>query len=705
MPNPHTAGPGDGCMVHAGILTPHGGDPSKAELTSGFPEAAKERFIKEVIDELTGAAENNPVAFPCGTPIKPLPKEQADLFLDLANEEKYPAFHKDILGHYKEIAQKLDKESNLSLLPVCDPIALGTKMGINIKIGSLGELVPFLAPCPPLVAAKLAEGDMGMTPIKFAAKLPGLIAGAQIPPKIDLAIDLPTLPELTVPGIPNLLDFKLALVTGFPSFIGELLGNIPSLALQIMTGDIPGALGEVCKIINEDSKLFGETKKDEDGDIQDTIQNASRKVLARKTAEMSLLVAMSQTLGTSPGGLTGNFARSINYAPPTGAQAQEEEEPMDDETMVRDMLSSAMDECAGLYWGSDQEAYSRFLFPQEFSTGLEKRAIDQGRVMSSCGMTARAILARGGAVFYYNENVKYFSGSFPEQVGSPGKHVVEKKKKGMVTKKEYVFYDFFNDIYKGGVLEALMAAGVYRNAMLTPVKNNNPANFGIPELPPLKRGDVIVVQRSGNKRNGSDHVIVVEKDYNPGDPSLYTVEGGSSDPKNMNAAGCAYAKRGPLCSGIRRKSYHIQSAWPSPTVDGKVRNWALGAGGNYVFLASGVGAMGLERNPDNNQMNVMLQDRFVIYCLDAYKLIRGGSPLPGQDASVPKKSGRDAVNPTAVTIQTDASGGKVTSDVGGDDIDRKEFKDENGNTVQPTSDELAAAAEASQPPAPPKPPV
>ena len=113
MPNPDTWSKGKGgCMVHAGILKPY--DPgSAAQLTSGYPEAAKEKFIKDVIDELMGQS----IGFPCGDPIPPVdPQLAAILSRDLPDRNKFPDFHKNYVDYYAELAQKMDSEGGFSLL-------------------------------------------------------------------------------------------------------------------------------------------------------------------------------------------------------------------------------------------------------------------------------------------------------------------------------------------------------------------------------------------------------------------------------------------------------------------------------------------------------------------------------------------------------------------------------------------------------------
>jgi hypothetical protein len=84
MPNPYPYTDGDGCCVHAGILKSHGGDKSKAELTSGYPESAKALFIQAVKDELSG--KGSMPQFPCGDVLPPIEPQLLKLLDQLEDE-------------------------------------------------------------------------------------------------------------------------------------------------------------------------------------------------------------------------------------------------------------------------------------------------------------------------------------------------------------------------------------------------------------------------------------------------------------------------------------------------------------------------------------------------------------------------------------------------------------------------------------------
>ena len=70
-----------------------------------------------------------PPLFPCGKDI--LPNPYASL-LDLEDEKKFPDFHKNIFGTYEKIAIALNMQSDFKLLPICCPISLGFKLGVDL---------------------------------------------------------------------------------------------------------------------------------------------------------------------------------------------------------------------------------------------------------------------------------------------------------------------------------------------------------------------------------------------------------------------------------------------------------------------------------------------------------------------------------------------------------------------------------------------
>lgn len=89
--------------------------------------------------------------FPCGggSQIKPVPPELR-LPDDIANKEKYPEYHTEVIGRYESILKALDIDGNFSLPPpFIDPVALGVALNgkppdFNFSIGAMLSLAnPF----------------------------------------------------------------------------------------------------------------------------------------------------------------------------------------------------------------------------------------------------------------------------------------------------------------------------------------------------------------------------------------------------------------------------------------------------------------------------------------------------------------------------------------------------------------------------------
>lgn len=528
MPNPNVTQAGDGCIVHAGILASHGGHVETAELTSGYPEAAKERFIKDVINELSGLAIG-PVAFPCGDPTPVVNPVLVGQLQDLADEKKYPAFHRDILGHYRDIARKLDKESNFSLLPICDPVAFAlAKFDVKIKIPDLPSFMPYAIPNLPALALKV-----NLKPPELAAKLPSLIKMPEIPPKI--ALDLPTAPQVILPG--GLLDFKVAFIKGFPDFMVNLFGKMPDFIIKLISLELDLALGDICKLV-QDAKLFGDSKKDKKGNNQDIIMIVARKVLARKITELTIIHAMSQTVGTSPGGLVGNFSKQRGYDPSKDAPPP----AFDPETVIRTKMVEWMTDAIDLHYGNpkkDQETsdkYASTLFYSEYADDKKRPvARSMASAASGCAVFARSCLYAAGASYTFDSK-QDFNRFFKTYGSNPSAATVTTKPEPKIHQaagKEIVYDYFTGDYPSASGVSALVAcanaSGAFMNGTtLAPWMGKKKAPHTIP---PLKRGDILIV--SHPEKENTEHVIVVYEDYSPssGKP-LVTVEGGQIDHDN-----------------------------------------------------------------------------------------------------------------------------------------------------------------------------
>lgn len=370
---------GNGCQTHAGILTE-----GEGKLT----EKAKTSFIKAVKAELTYGTANLPVPllFPCGDPVPPNP--HADL-LDLEDEQKFPEFHKHILGSYEQIAQMLDLPSDFKFLPICCPVSLAFKLGVNIDLEFPGEFVPFLSPLLPLLALKMNV----MPPPKLALKFPSI-------PSLPPALPLPPLPpKFDVKFLPELANFTVSFALGIPKLLASIALKIPELALKIVV--LPELFKTICKLAF-DSQLFGDIKP------SSITQVVAVKVLTTRVVEMMLIAAVGSTLGSSPGGITGGIARFLDFKPP----------PSPPPTLVdppRTAMLKFLKSVDGLNWSSDNDRFAQTFMYAEWGDGTpydgsitksklqggKHAAIEKARQASSCGLLARASWFNGGATDDY----------------------------------------------------------------------------------------------------------------------------------------------------------------------------------------------------------------------------------------------------------------------------------------------------------------
>jgi hypothetical protein len=363
---------GNGCQTHAGILKP--GDGTLTDI-------AKQKFIKETKEMMKYGSENLPTPpdFPCGPAVQPV--EHADL-LDLENEERFPEFHQNILKSYERIAQKLDLPSDFKFLPLCDPVALGTKFNVKLRLKFIGEFIPFLSPALPLVALKMKK----MPPIELAGKFPDIPA---VPPPIP-KFDLP--PNIEVPDFFTFSDFNIAFSTGIPKFIASLALKTPELALKLVSP--PDLFSSICDAAFQ-SNLFGEIKP------ESTTLVAATKVLTQKVVEMSFIAAVGTTLGSAPGGLVGGIGRYRGYVPPV----DEGEDPAEDPRDLAVEFARTMD---GVSYSSDKDKYAQNLFYKEYDDGNEKakqKTYGYAAKASSCGLFVRACFfnAHAEEAFFVHE--------------------------------------------------------------------------------------------------------------------------------------------------------------------------------------------------------------------------------------------------------------------------------------------------------------
>jgi len=337
--------PGDGCMVHAGILQSHGGNPTTAELTKGYPNSATEKFIDEVINELVKPNED---PLPCGKPIPPLASNLREVFKDLKDEKKFPDFHKNILGNYRDLARSLEVSSNFNLFPICDPIALGTSLfpGLNLKIDKLSDFLKFAIPNPVALAAEFGKAgvkdpimkevgiDVPLTPIGLLAEFAKKAKDIKKPPVLPLAGPVPPTDEQLISGGstvqspwqsvevenpagkiqaydsigPDLAAQIGAFGINIVTFLPQLIASMPVFVINMITKGPAAALNTICGLVADDSGLVGVGINSPNGEPQDIVMRAARKVLARKVTEMCVFHAMANTIGTSKSGLVGLMA-------------------------------------------------------------------------------------------------------------------------------------------------------------------------------------------------------------------------------------------------------------------------------------------------------------------------------------------------------------------------------------------------------------
>jgi hypothetical protein len=487
---------GDGAMgvlVHAGIL----------ETDEKLTQRAKDLFIEDIKKELTLGSDGFAPIFPCGPKIEPNPHAY---LLDLEDEKKFPDFHAQILkGQYEKIAGILNLAGGFMILPICDPLALAFAMGIDVDLnisfpdGFLEYLIPNLP--------KLAVDLNLMPPIKLAAKFPGLLT---LPPKLPVDFTIPPIPKPAFAFDPG-LNIDLLFPLKIPSVLLKLIAQLPSLIL-----DLPNLPGAVCNLVFK-AGLFNVLPTA-------TVKIVAYKVLVRKISEMLMILAVGKVVGSSPIGVTGGLGTKLGYQPPLVESTKKRNSP-------RDKIAQYAEDCVDLAWGNTsktddgtiQEQYVQRLLYTEYGDGArrdnlniddplydprvigKKKSIEKAATLSSCGMLARAACMAGGASYVFR------------YAGQP--QLNKNQKLGR-------FYDFFTDEYRliggqGIAISGLIQAAKSKNATIPKQKN---------DLPPVKRGDVIVVYDP--KVSNREHVMVIVEDYEPGSFELITVEGGQTDSKN-----------------------------------------------------------------------------------------------------------------------------------------------------------------------------
>ena len=424
---------------------------------------AKDKFIKDVKELMVlGDAGLPPFPMPCGPELPPVPFADT---IELEDEEQYPEFHKHWLGTYEQIAKALDLQSQFMFAPiVMDPIALAAKLQLDIPTLNFPDDFILFGTALPLLAIKLGF-DL---PVELAAKLPSILIPTPPIPDVPLPVDIDV--EL-FPDLALHLGWPLKL----PGMFADLIVQMPSLFVGLLQLDFK----PICDVVLN-SGLFGTFR---DGS---TVQVAAAKVLARKTAECTLIAMVGGSVGSSSGGITGAMGKEFGYIPPPP--------PATIDQNPRDRIVSAALKLDGKSWSSDKKSlksgtsleqaslpYTEWILPI-MSTDNKKRAFNRASGFSSCGLFVRGCYFRGGATD------AYFTREYRDSTAISGLLDVAKRKGATI-----------------------------------PFSRNN--------MPALKKGDAILVQRRGEP--GSEHVLMVTENYGGGfDGSVAGIEGGQVDKDN-----------------------------------------------------------------------------------------------------------------------------------------------------------------------------
>ena len=475
-------------LEEAGVLQVGGN-----ELTDG----AKYKFIEDIRQALKNGSNWDPPIFkPCGPEVAPLPTNVEPP--NLHDEKLFPDFHNVQVKKYLELAKVLNFEGMEPFVPfVFDPMAIGSKLGINIPQMSLPEISALLFNLPALLI------KLELTPLdlpKFLSKLSALgIPPNPFPPSFPLPSI--TLPQVSV-GIPtellpDLLEVFLSLAK-IPLEIPKLLS--PTAILPILSLQLSTLCTSLLKILPATSSTS-------------SIEIALYKVLAIKLTECVAIDAVGLTLGSSSGGAVGALGKEFGYTPP----------PLKNDgsnISLRDKIINFAKSCDGLSYSEDKKKYATALFPDmlykndsskgDLGTQLDvdengingnagepkQKAINFASTASSCGIFARSCLIMAGA-----SGDKFFE----------------------------------NDYVPGTAISGLLDIARKRNALLFDRIHNDK------KIVSCKRGDIIVVGDSSGKY--PFHVEILLDDFNADQNSVEGIGGGSADLKNFNPnSGYYYTK-------------------------------------------------------------------------------------------------------------------------------------------------------------------
>ena len=523
---------GPGTLVDSGFV----------DVEGKITPLAKAEFVRQVKEELKNGSGG--ASFPCGLEVAPDP----GFDLQLENEELFPDFHQKAFKNYEQIASVLNVQGNFSLLPICDPLALGFKIKPDLKLDidfPSGEFIEYALPNLPALAVKL-EFDI---PIDLGLKFPTLIAPV---PKLEI-------PELVLPDplqFPELYKFNLPALN-IPNVFPDIIVKIPTFALKIASLDIPSVFKEICKTINKNLFPPPNLPAGDPSPISDfAISIATANVTSRMTTAMVTATAVGVTMGSSPDGLVGAIGIEAKVKEP--APKEKTAFPNVRDKIVSKALRAISTSHGGkrngtsLSYYGDKEEYAKFLLYTECGDGSDKSILpkddpnydlrvigvkrasaSQNLTYSSCGMFARACYWSAGASVSIKGN----------EFGTTGQKMYRE-----VDGTKY-YYNFFTDEYRGFDLPAIEAMARKLGAIKYESKS-----FG-QGLENVKRGDLFYIRTIGDP--ASNHICIAISDWDG--QSVQTVEGGQAAP--LEAGYSAVPKGQPNYMSIRRFKYYDKSSY------------------------------------------------------------------------------------------------------------------------------------------------
>jgi hypothetical protein len=318
-----------GVMHSVGILKDN-------ELTEDFKKKTIERLKKAAKE---GFAAASPFPYAAGSEIPP-----SDTFPDdIEDETKYPDFHKNVWKLYTDVARSYDVEGNFSLPPpVIDPFALVAKVK-GPDSDDLKNLKFDITKLPSLNPAELAM-MLSMTPVQFAAKIPGLIkpppplenpltAGLNLPvPVLDTSINLPL-----GSGFSDKFEVDMWALKAPGAFLDVVTGLLNPSAILKLAAPNPSPCFAIDPVVK--SKMFGPAN---DGDKDKKI---IQQAVATFSGQCAVIAATANVIGDGgPKGLTGFQAGNQGFGL---VDADPEPVPEEDMSRVRQVWLDSLNKIMG----------------------------------------------------------------------------------------------------------------------------------------------------------------------------------------------------------------------------------------------------------------------------------------------------------------------------------------------------------------------